>query len=779
MNTAVPGKLYQRKNDLLRAGILAALTALAYPVTGLQAQEQAGEDESAMLEEVVVTARYREATVQDLGLSIRAFGEEEMNRLGIVDVGSLARFTPSLNIQERGPNRNEMNIRGISNFLVTQDLAPSARPVGIYLDESPVNTLGGSQFDLRLFDMSRVEVLRGPQGTLYGEGSSAGAVRYFTNDPSLSEFEGHVELETVLVDNGGADFNARAAVSIPLAKDTVGLRLVAGTFNYPGYIDVVDGKKDVNDLEARMFRAVLLAKPSDDLTIRAMVHYDDSELGSLGLYTGDPSDRIANLPLDDAQIDDTNLVANLDIGWDVGPGTFTSLTSYFDRERDRYSYDQIYSLVNSITTTLVLGRLDQTFAEDHITQEQWSQEFRYVSQLDGPLQFTVGAFYKDFTFESPTGDTCTDTNLEFGLPDRCTNVSLDLLGFDTPDVGLSNYGEQLSAYAEAEFSFAEKFKLIGGLRWHTEDLQVVSPETAGFLGFSPIVYGAIDEEVSIDAVLPKVALEYAASDDVLLYGQYSTGTRNGNLNSPSTLASMELFAPGSSAGYESYGEDSTKTYEAGIKSRFADGRVTFNAAAWYTEYEDLQVLISTPPLGLAVILNASQAVSQGVEFDLFANPTDNLTLFGGASYTNSELDSDLVTNLISGAITPKGTSLPFSPEWTWNGGGEYVWPMNGGNELYLNGNFAYTGEMLNALSATTLEIGDFWLFGAGLGWRTDNWSVDLLVSNLTDEAEPVAINNFSPVYTANTGAALPPEFTFNEQFMVSPRTYRLMFRYRF
>jgi iron complex outermembrane receptor protein len=779
MNKPAQLSSYKKKHCSLRTSILAGLAAFALPATHALAQEQSTEDEAGALEEVVVTARYREATVQELGLSIRAFGEDEMNRLGIVDVSSLARFTPSLNIQERGPNRNEMNIRGVSNFLVTQDLVPSARPVGLYLDESPINTLGGSQFDLRLFDMSRVEVLRGPQGTLYGEGSSAGAVRYFTNNPSLEEFEGHVEAEAVMLDNGGADFNARAAVSIPLAKDTVGLRLVAGTFNYPGFIDVVDGQKDINDLEANMFRAVLLAKPSDELSMRVMVHYDDSELGSLGLYSGEPSQRIANLPLDDAKIDDTNLVANLDIDWDIGPGVFTSLTSYFDRERDRYGYDQIYSLVNSITTTIVLGTLDQTFLEDHITQDQWSQEFRYVSQLEGPLQFTAGAFYKDFTFESPAGDTCTDTNLVFGLPDRCTNVSLDLLGFETPDVGLSNEGEQLSAYAEAEFSFAEKFKLIGGLRWHTEDLRVVSPETAGFLGFQPIVYGAIDEEVSIDTVLPKVALEFSANDDVLLYGQYSTGTRNGNLNSPATLASMELFVPGSSAGFESYGEDSTETYEAGIKSRFADGRVTFNAAAWYTEYEDLQVLISTPPLGFAVILNASKAISQGVEFDLFANPTDNLTLFGGASYTNSELDTDLVTNLITGAITPKGTPLPFAPDWTWNGGGEYIWPLGSDNEVYLNGNFTYTGEMNNSLSAAPTQVGDFWLFGAGFGYRQDDWSADLLVSNLTDEAEPVAINNFNPFYTLNTGKPVPAGHTFNEQFMLSPRTIRLIFRYRF
>ncbi len=758
-------------------GMAAVLSVVIAPPAIAQQSEA---NEGSSLEEIVVTARYREASVQDLGVSIRAFDEETLNRLGITDVGGLARFTPSLNIQERGPNRNEMSIRGITNFLITQDLAPSSRPVGIYLDGSPVNTMGGSQTDIRVWDLERVEVLRGPQGTLFGEGSSAGAVRYFTRSPNLGEFEGQFEGEAVSASGGDTKLNVRAAVDIPLIQDRLGVRLSAGTYNYPGYIDVVGGEEGVNDMEARMFRGVLLAQPTEDVAVRAMVHFDDSRLGSLGHYTGNPDDRIANLPLDNARIDDQSLVANLNVDWKAGPGTFTSLTSYFDRERDRFGYDQIFSAVNSITTFLTFGTLDETFAEDHIAQDQWSQEIRYVSDFEGPFQFTAGAFYKDFTFELPDGDTCTDTNLVFGLPDRCTGVSLDLLGLDTPDVGLSNEGEQMSLFLEAEYTLTERVKLIGGLRWHTEDLRATSPETPGFLGFSPIVYPAVDKDVSIDTILPKAALEFAASDDVLLYGQFSTGARNGNVNSPATLASMELFVPGSSAGFETYADDRTETFEVGVKSQFANGMVTLNAAAWHTNYEDLQTLISVPPLGFAIVLNASKAVSQGAEFELFANPVENLTLFVGGSYTSAELDEDLETNQITGAVTEKGTPLPFSPEWSGSGGAEYVWTLGGGDrDFYVNGTFSYTGKMNSSLSTTALEVGDFWLLGAGTGLRADNWSLNLQVTNLTDAAEPVAINNFDPFFTANTGAAPPAGMTFNEQFMIPPRTIRLMYRHGF
>jgi outer membrane receptor protein involved in Fe transport len=210
---------------LVGAAALLFFTA-SKPVLGQE--PEAGRD---ALEEIVVTARYREASVQDLGISIRAFDEDELNRLGITDLSGLARFTPSLNIQERGPNRNEMNIRGVSNFLVTQDLVPSSRPVGMYLDESPVNTLGGSQMDVRVWDLERVEVLRGPQGTLFGEGSSAGAVRYFTRDPDLSRFEGRIEAEALSASGGDTAFNVRAAVGVPLVDDRLGLRVSAATYN--------------------------------------------------------------------------------------------------------------------------------------------------------------------------------------------------------------------------------------------------------------------------------------------------------------------------------------------------------------------------------------------------------------------------------------------------------------------------------------------------------------------------------------------------------------------
>ncbi len=349
---------------------LVALPALHLAPMSSAAAETADE---RLVEEILVTARHREQGVQDVGVSVKAFSQDDIDQLGITDLNGLTRLTPSLNIQERGPNRNEMNIRGVTNFLVTQDLVPSSRPVGIYLDDTPVNTLGGAQFDIRYFDLQRIEILRGPQGTLFGEGSSAGAVRYFTEDPSLTELEGRIEIEHATAGQGGSDVSAKAAVSIPLVQDRLGVRLTGGRFAVPGYLDVIDGDHDVNDLEATMFRAVVIAEPNDQLSARFMIQHDDSKVGSLGLYTGEPGDRKTNLPQSDDEIDDEALVTNLKIDWSVGPFVATSVTSYFDRDRQRAVYDQIYSAVGSLASIPFFGFKDNSFIKDQITYEQFSQ----------------------------------------------------------------------------------------------------------------------------------------------------------------------------------------------------------------------------------------------------------------------------------------------------------------------------------------------------------------------------------------------------------------------
>ena len=776
-------KIFKQPHLLLSMALFSVFFLLSHTVAPIaQAQEGEANEETTEIEEILVTARYRSVSVQDIGGSIVAFGAEDMERLGIVDLASLVRATPSLNMQERGPNRNELNIRGVVNFLTTQDLLPSSRPVGVYLDDSPVNTPGGSQYDVRYFDLERVEVLRGPQGTLFGEGSSAGTVRYFSRSPNLSEFGGHLELDSISIDDGGDEVGVRAAVNIPIREDKLGLRISGGRFVNPGFIDLVGGEEDHNKYEADMLRMVLLAKPSDNFSARLMYSTDDSVVEGLGLATGDPLDKESNLQTGPDVINDDTTMANLRLDWTRNNGVFTSITSHFERDRKRDTADQIYSLVNSLVSLPYFGYVDQTRLTDHINYEQQSQEFRFVSNWDRPYQITVGAFYRDFVFDYVGGDTCTDTMLIMGYPDRCTDATMEALGYPQPSPASRNDGETKAFFVELEYDFTDKFKGIFGVRRHSEDLDVYFPAVTTLLYFGLFSYPEISETVSIDKTLPRVAFEYRASDDVLYYASYSTGARNGSLNSPATLGTMEVYVPGSSKGYEAYGPDETAAYEFGVKTRLADGRMTLNTTAFFTDYKDLQLVIGVPPLGFGLLLNAGGAETKGLEIDLSGQMNDNFSYFVGAAFTNAELTEDIVTNQVSGAVKPKGSKLGFTPETSWKAGGEYQWFVDNDAAFYLNSYLSYSGETCNAThhSDDSPEMcnSSFTMVNVGAGYRQANWSVDLFISNLTDRNQYVMRNLFDGFAVAN-GLSLPAGFTFNEQFVLQPRTTRLTLRYRF
>ncbi|MFC3053256.1 TonB-dependent receptor [Kordiimonas pumila] len=759
---------------------LYGVSALGLMMGNVPILAQANDKEDVIvMEEVVVTARFREQGVQGISSSIKAFGQSDLQRLGIVDTSDLVRFTPGLNMQERGPNRNEMNIRGVTNFLTTQDNLPSARPVGIYVDDVPVNTLGGSQVEIRAFDLRQVEVLRGPQGTLFGEGASAGAVRYFTQDPDLENVSGSVEAELTNVANGGEDFGLRAALNMPVVQEKLGIRIAGGRYASPGYVDVVDGDKDINDYSAYFVRGTVLFKPTDALKVRLTGTYDTSKLGSLGLITGDPSEYQVNLPVGDDKIKDNYFYLSGNIAYDFGSFVLTSITSYFDRSRNRQVYDQIYSLSNSLTTYPYFGVLDESYAIDGINYSQFSQEIRFVSQFDGPFQISAGAFYRDFEFTSKDGDVISNSYLLFGLPSNSLSESLEILGYGDGDADpFSNAGKQYSVFAEVEYSFNEQWKIIAGLRSHNETIDVFTPAATTVIFGAPFGLPEISEEVKISTLLPMAALEFHVNNNLLLYARYATGARNGNLNSPATLATMEVFAPGSSQGFEAYKDDRTETYELGLKSTLLDRKVTFNLAGFYTDYTDMQSAISVAPLGFGLFLNAGKARNIGVEAEINAHVNEHLRVYGGFSYIEAELGEDLETNQLTGAVLPKGTQLPNTPKTSFNFGGEYTDRISDMLEWYVNTSYVYTGDYVSTFSATAIPIGDFGILNAGFGVRAEDWSLGFYVSNLTNESDFVSINAFDNAFMAQ-GYTLPGGVTFNEQFAQPPRRMRLVFRYNF
>ncbi len=764
----------------MAAGSMAAIQGS--PAMAQQQDERERADTA--IEEVIVTARFREQTVQDVGESIRAFDEGDLEQLGIDDLASLVRATPSLNVQERGPNRDSMNIRGVSSFLLTQDLAPSAVPVGTYLDDVPLNTVGGAQLDVRFFDLQRVEVLRGPQGTLFGEGASAGAVRYFTQDPDLGALGGKVEVDAFNATDGGTELGARGMINIPLVQDEMALRLSGGRYARPGYIDVIGGEEDVNDFEALNFRGILLAEPTDQLSVRLLASVDRSEVGAFGQVTGNPEDLTTTYPLGGDGIEDDSEIYSARIAYDFDKVELTSITSYVHRERRRDIFDPINSLVLSLQTlNLPEPFAAEAFVQDTTENDQLSQELRLVSHLDGPFDFAAGLFYRDFEWEARDAETISDAYLALGRPSRfASQNTLAETGQLPPSVGLINEGEQISVFFDGSYEVTDRLTLSAGLRWHNEDISVFAPSGLIFLPSidpdNPIPTPEINEEVSINTVFPRASAEFAYDDDTLLFAQYSTGGRNGNLNLPSTLSNIEIIlGPGSSKAFAAFSDDRVNAYEVGIKKSFLDGRAWVNATAFYNDYEDLQVLVSTLPLGFRMTVNAGAASITGFELEANAELSQNWSLFGGMNYAQAELSEPLEVSQITGDSLPKGFELPHSPNWSGIVGGEYRRPaMNG--EFFVNGNATYTGEMLTTLEANSPVVGDFTLLNAAAGYRGDDWSVELRVNNVFDEIELTTKNYFDDTAMAVINP-LPPGVTFDENFITPPRTIVLTWRQSF
>ena len=770
----------------LQVGVLVAavFSTIAFPV-GAPAQEAA-----ERIEEIVVTARFREETNNDIGASIVAFDGEELSDLGIERFNDIVALTPSLNLQDRGPNRNEISVRGVGRLVFPQDFAFAPANIGTYLDDVPINVITGVQLDVRPFDLDRVEVLRGPQGTLFGEGAEGGAIRYFTRDPDLQAFGGRAEAYVNSIESGSSDGGGRLALNIPLIKDQLALRLVGNRVAEPGFIDnAVDGTEDVNDYRAHNFRGVLLAEPNERFRIRLLGTYEDFEQDAAYFADGDPDDstRIGFSSDGDFVADEYYIVSG-NLSYDFGPLSLVSITSYYDRERSRDTFDTVFSILTSIFTNPAPSTAT---AVDTFNWEQFSQEVRLVSNFDGPLDFVAGAFYRDFDAEI-LGDFRSDTlfllsslgiwgpGLMANPTDLGSGIAAGLGGTGNPN-RTANSGEQISAFVEATWAVSDRMRLIAGVRWHNESITASTDgsESLAFLGFPSV--GAFTADVDVDEILPKVGVEYDAGDDVLLYFNYSSGVRNGNLNSPATLSQIESAAgPGSSDPFRSFGAERADSLEAGFKAALAGGTVQLNATAFHTFVSDLQV--ATFPTGaFAIFENVGDGHTTGLELETRWKVNERVSLFAVGNYTEAENDDVIVSygaatpTPLDDVVIPKGTPVPYVPEFTFALGGHAEFPLQNGWTAHAWTNYQYSTDYIIAFEdpnpVTNPSLGDYGIWNLGFIARNDRLRFALDIDNVLDERRRIAIQETdgnAPVFGLQP--ILDAGYSFNENNVNRPRT---------
>lgn len=693
------------RHSVFTRGSLLAATALGAVLaapTVVAAQEQ---EPNATLDEIIVTGTKRESTIQDVPFSINAQTQEDIQRSGSTNLEDLSRNVAGLTIQNLGPGQSQVSVRGVSAGQVVRDQPGVKEQVGVYLDESVIS-LSLFTPDLDLFDLNRVETLRGPQGTLFGSGSVGGTIRYITNQPRLNETAALLEANANLVDGDAFGGHLKGAVNVPLS-DTVALRAVAYYTQYGGFIDArLEGggrREDVNSGSRAGGRIALLFQPNDRIRITPRVVYQEIRANGFNrqeafnlfanpFTTTRPPVRLGEreqyLLLDESVADDT-LLADLTLELDLGPVALTSVTSYIDRSillnRDASSLSGSVSVDLGFPAAAVV--LPSTLV-DTTDLEQFTQELRLASTGDGAFQWLTGVFFskvdRSYTQRLPTPgyDAFTDATLGAGTSAAVAN------GFpaDSPyNADLPYEIEQAALFGEASYRI-DRWTITAGGRFY--DFK----ETRRFTSGGLFANGDDQtDETSSQGFTPRLLVSYEASDSITLNAQAAQGFRLGGVNDPLNLP---LCSPGDAAifgGFQSYEDETLWNYEAGVKSRF--GGVTLNAAAFYTDIENLQTTLDAGSCSSRVVFNVPKAHTMGVEAEFSGEVLPGLELGVSGSWVEAEFDSTVRDGggAVIGGIR-EGNRLPSVPEFQISLNATYTRPIAPNADGYISVSFQHVGS---------------------------------------------------------------------------------------
>ncbi|MEE2691617.1 MAG: TonB-dependent receptor [Pseudomonadota bacterium] len=721
-------------------------------------------------DEILVTATKRAQSIQDVPFSVNAQTQDDIQKTGSQSLEDLSRNVAGLAIQNLGPGQSQVGIRGVSAGQIVRDQPGVKEQVGVYLDESVIS-LSLFTPDLDLFDLNRVETLRGPQGTLFGSGSVGGTIRYITNQPVLGEYEGMVEGSLNFIEGGETGGHLKGVVNVPLG-DTAALRLVAYHTQYAGFMDarLESGgiKENINDGERTGGRVSLLWKPTESISITPRFTYQNIKTDGFNrreifnLYanpftTTRPPTTFANfdqhLLLEEA-FEDEFMLGDVTIEWNLGPVTATSITTYTDR--DILVSRDASALTGSVSVDLGFpdeGVLLGSNLRDTTDLQQFTQEARISSSYDSALQWLVGVFYsntdRDYAQRLPTPgyDFYTDMVLGAGTAAATANG----YGPDSPYNSDLPYDiRQVAIFGEATLDITEQFHATAGVRWY--DFKEERRFTTGGL------FSNGDDQTdstSSDGFSPRFLLSYDLSDEVTVNAQASKGFRLGGVNDPLNLP---LCTPEDEAifgDFQDYTDETLWNYEGGVKIR--SGKFTFNAAGFYTDISNLQVTLDAGSCSSRISFNVPEAHTLGFEWELEAEVLPGLDVSVAGSLLEAEFDSTVVDgmgNVVAGL--EKGNRLASVPEFQIAGTAQYNFPMAGGDGFiavsvqHVGDRYTQPSDQVDnprsfvsslpfggatGMDATIVDLNlpSYQLVNLSAGVSYDKWDFILFMNNVTNE----------------------------------------------
>ena len=752
-----------RRHALLAATALAASIALPTIASAQQSNDT--------VEELIVTATKRDATILDVPFSINAQTQADIQKSGAVTLEDLSRNVASLTIQNLGPGQSQVSVRGVSAGQVVRDQPGVKEQVGVYLDESVIS-LSLFTPDIDLFDLNRVETLRGPQGTLFGSGSVGGTIRYITNQPKLGVHEGTVEANLNTLKGGDVGGYVKGAVNLPLS-DKAALRVVGYATEYAGFVDALgEGgtrKNNVNDGYRRGGRVSLLIEPTETISITPRLVYQEIHAGGFNrqeafnlfanpFTTTRPAitmgEREQYLLLDES-FGDKTFLGDLTASFGFDGLELTSVTSYIDRTIDVNR--DASALSGSVSVDLGFPDAAVTLPSklvDTTDLEQFTQELRLGSDSDSPFQWVVGAFYSKVDrvynqrLPTPGYDAYTDATLGAGTSAAVAN------GFpaNSPyNASLPYDIKQKAVFGEASYEI-DKLTITAGGRYY--DFSEERRFTSG--GAFASVADQVDK-TSSDGFTPRVLVSYKANPDLTFNAQASKGFRLGGVNDP---LNIPLCTPQDAAifgGFQSYDDETLWNYEGGVKSRF--GRVTFNGAVFYTDIKNLQTTLDAGSCSSRVVFNVPKAHTKGIEGELSARLAPGFDLSVSGSLLEAEFDSTVRdgTGAVLGGIE-EGNRLPSVPKFQISISATYTRTLTDTMEGYITASFQHVGNRYtqasdqednprsfvsglpfggasgNDATVLDLQLPSYEIINLSAGLQMDN-GLDLIayVNNLADE----------------------------------------------
>lgn len=762
---------------------------------------------AAVLEEIVVTAQKRNQSLQDVGIAVTAFSRDQLKQLGWGSAEKVTAMTPGVTtIQPNGPSAFFTNIRGVAQNDFSGDHQES--PVAIYVDEAYISAASGAGF--QLFDYERVEILRGPQGTLFGRNATGGLVHYITRKPDQAN-DGYLE-----VTYGDYDLTKMEGAVGGGLTDSVSGRLSFTRNKHDGVLENRIGS-DLNDGDDWAVRGQLLFEFDSGAEWLISVRAAESDI-ELGPFTH----RSARLNPVTGLGEDFN---GLDL---TGEGDSNNATGYQDPARDFFKaslnvkgFNELES--QGITSNFSIGIGDQmefvavtdfsTLEKDYIEDsdagpndffsfslrsdiDQFSQELRLSGTTDS-MNWVVGAFYLDidgdFFNGGPASNFFSAAFPGFGLNDP----SLATLGLNNP---FSTDTKSTALFVQADFLVSETVKATAGVRWTREEKEMdfrqffslfestdsfnVTVEDGLGLGgeiwiFSPdavtnapggpafgfpLVTGDPDDaKLDDDLITAKLSVEWTPNEDLLWYASYNRGIKAGGFNAP--LDATDFYAGIRAPGEMNFDEEKLNAYETGFKWTFAGGLARLNGAAYYYDYQDYQAFALD---SLTTVVFNTDAESVGFELELQASPADGLDLLLGVGWIDNTVED--------GYTQPGGELLDreavLTPEWNINGMIRQEWSVGTGH-LAVQADFNYMSSHFFQLKNSPVgEEDDYVITNARLSYTSGsgNWVTSAYVNNLTDEDHRLMVFDLA-------GSPAQGGFGMYENYAGSPRWWGVSVQY--